>query len=55
MAFCGQSHIRYKVVIDNEIIEQINDFNYFRCNVSYCNKEDINFKLNRFERMCKAV
>lgn len=34
MAFLGKD-IRTKIVVDNNIIEQLSYFNYLGCNVSY--------------------
>jgi hypothetical protein len=51
MAFQGENHIRCKIVID-KTIEQVSSFKYLGFNVSYCLKEDINIKLNKFLRIC---
>jgi hypothetical protein len=51
MAFQGGNHIRCKTVIDNKTIEQVSGFKYLGFNVSYRLKEDINIKLNKFQRM----
>jgi hypothetical protein len=42
-------------VIDNKTIEQVLSFKYLGFNVSYCLKEDINIKLNKFQRMCGTI
>jgi hypothetical protein len=42
-------------VIDNKTIEQVSSFKYLGFNVSYCLKEDINIKLNKFKRMCGMI
>lgn len=55
MAFQGTNHKRCKIVIDNKSIEQVNNFNYLGFNVSYCQKNDINMKLNRFYNMCGTI
>lgn len=39
MAFEGTNHLRCKIVINGKIIEQVNNFNYLGCNVSYCQKK----------------
>jgi hypothetical protein len=49
MAFEGKNHTRWKIVIDNKITEQVTSFKYLGYNVSYCLKEDINIKLNKFQ------
>jgi hypothetical protein len=55
MAFQGKNYIRCKTVIDNKTIEQVSSFNYLGFNISYCLKEDINIKLNKFQRMCGMI
>jgi hypothetical protein len=52
MAFQGKNHIRCKIVVDNKTKEQISSFKYLGFNISYCLKEDINIKLNKFQRVC---
>jgi hypothetical protein len=51
MAFQGKNHIRCKLLIDNKTIQQVSSFKYLGFNVSYCLKEDINIKPNKFQRM----
>jgi hypothetical protein len=36
-------------------MEQVLSFKYLGFNVSYCLKEDINIKLNKFLKMCGTV
>jgi hypothetical protein len=55
MAFQRENHIRCKIVIDNKTIEQVSSFKYLGFNVSYCLKEDINIKLNKFQRICRTI
>lgn len=55
MAFEGTNHKRCKIMINNKLIEQVNNFNYLGFNVSYCQKNDINIKLNRFYNMCGTI
>jgi hypothetical protein len=51
----GKKHIRCKIVIDNKTTEQVSSFKYLGFNVSYCLKEDINIKLNKFQRMGETI
>jgi hypothetical protein len=55
MAFQGKTHIRCKIVIHNKTIEQVSSFKCLGFNVSYCLKEDINIKFNKFQRMCVTL
>jgi hypothetical protein len=55
VVYQGKNHIRCKIEIDNNITEQVSSFKYLGFNVSYCPKEDINIKLNKFQRMCRTV
>jgi hypothetical protein len=46
MAFRGKYPIRSKITVDNNsIIEQVSDFNYLGCNVTYQYEEDLNKKI----------
>ena len=52
MGFQGKEHMRTKTVINGNIIEQVRDFNYLGCNISYCEIQEVNKKVNKFQRMC---
>ena len=41
MGFQGKEHMRTTIVMNGKIIEQMRDFNYLGCNISYC---EISFK-----------
>jgi len=47
MAFRGRDPVRTKIVIDNNIIEQVNSFNYLG-NISYEKELDIDNKLHNY-------
>jgi hypothetical protein len=51
MALRGRYHIRSKIVINNEIIEQLNTFNYLGCTLSYEKEKNVANKLPEF---CKS-
>jgi hypothetical protein len=55
VAFQGKNHTRCKIVIDNKTIGQVSSFKYLGFNVSYRLKEDINIKLNKFQRSCGRI
>jgi hypothetical protein len=40
MAFKGSEHLTAKIIIDNKVTEQINEFNYLGYNVSYISNND---------------
>ena len=52
MGFQGKEHIRTKIVMNGKIIEQVKDFNYLGCNISYCERKEVNNKIYKFQRMC---
>ena len=45
MAFKGPWSVRSKIVLVGKIIEQVSEFNYLGCKLSYRNEEDINLSL----------
>ena len=38
MDFQGKEHMRTKIVMNGKITEQVRDFNYLGCNISYLEK-----------------
>jgi len=48
MAFKGRDPVRTKIVIDNNIIEQVNSFNCLRNMISYEKELDIDNKLHNY-------
>jgi len=48
MAFNGRDPVRSKIVINNNIIEQINIFSYPGYSVSYQNEKYITIKITKF-------
>ena len=55
MGFQGKEHMRTKIVINGKIIEQVRDFNYLGWNIFYCERKEVNNKLNKFQRMCGII
>ena len=51
MAFKGRDPVRTKIVIDNEIIKQVNSFNYLGNVMSYEKEMDIDNKLHNFLKL----
>jgi len=48
MAFKGRDPVRTKTVIDNQILEQVNSFNYLGNMISYENELDIDNELYNY-------
>ena len=48
MAFKGKDLVRSQISINNNIIEQINTFNYPACPISYQNEKAVTVKLSIF-------
>ena len=48
MAFRGTDSVRSKIVVNNNIIEQINTFTYLCCFVSYRNDKYVTVKISKF-------
>ena len=42
------------MVIYGNTIEQVRDFNYLGCNISYCERKEVN-KINELQRMCGTI
>jgi hypothetical protein len=55
MAFYGQNHIRCKLMIYSEIIEQIRRYHYLGYDVPYCCKLNVNVKLSKFQKTCGTI
>jgi hypothetical protein len=49
MASQGKYPIQSKIILNNKsIIEQVSNFNYLGCNVTYKYDEDLSYKLSKF-------
>jgi hypothetical protein len=55
MAFIRANTIRTKIVINDQIIEQVNSFNYLGCNLSYTSSRDTDNKLAKFQQLIGTV
>jgi hypothetical protein len=55
MTFLGKYEIRSKIVIKDDIIEQMRHFNYLCCDISYEKGNDIDNKLAKFRNVCGTV
>ena len=43
--FVGTDHLRTKIIINNETMEQVSQFTYLGCSISYQFSNDVEFKL----------
>ena len=43
--FVGTDHLRTKIIINNETLEQVSQFTYLGCSISYQFSNDVEFKL----------
>ena len=41
--------------MNGKIIEQVRDFNYIECNIPYCERNEVNNKVNKFQRMSDTI
>ena len=55
MAFQGKWPLRSKIVIDNVIMEQVNNFKYLGCEVSFDREHDIPQKIAKFNLICGTI
>ena len=46
--FVGTGHLRTKIIINDETLEQVNQFTYLGCNISYQFFNDVEFKMAKF-------
>jgi hypothetical protein len=55
MALKGKVNVRSKIVLNNNIIEQVNSFSYLGYTIAVTNNKDLEIKLNTFHQMCGAT
>jgi hypothetical protein len=55
MAFLGKYQIKSKIVIKDDIIEQVRHFNYLGCDISYEKDNDVDNKLAKFRNVCGTI
>ena len=46
--FVGIDHLRTKIIINDETVEQVIQFTYLGCSISYQFSNDVEFKLAKF-------
>jgi hypothetical protein len=53
--FVGTDHIRTKIIINDETLEQVNQFTYLGCNISYQFSNDLESKLAKFLQLIGTI
>jgi hypothetical protein len=48
-------HLRTKIIINDEILEQVSHFTYLGCSVSYQFSNDVEFKLGKFLQLVGTI
>ena len=51
----GTDHLRTKIIINDETIEQVSQFTYLGCSVSYQISNDVEFKLAKFSQLIGTI
>jgi hypothetical protein len=46
--FVGTNHLRTKIIINDETLEQVSQFTYLGCSISYQFSNYVEFKLPKF-------
>jgi hypothetical protein len=54
MALKGTMNVRTRILINN-IIEQLNSFNYLGYTITVSNNRDLEIKRNRFNQICSTI
>jgi len=53
--FMGADHIRTKIIINDEALEQVSQFTYLGCSISYQFSNDVEFKLTHFLHLIGTI
>ena len=53
--FVGTDHIRIKIIINDETLEQVSQFTYLGCSISYQFSNDAEFKLAKFLQLIGTI
>jgi hypothetical protein len=51
----GKINARTNTVINNNIIEHVNNFNYLEYAIAVSNNTDLEIKMNRFNQFCSTI
>jgi hypothetical protein len=55
MAFIGQEPVRCKITINDKIFEQVNEFKYLGCQISYEGERDVKNKISKFPQVTGTI
>jgi len=53
--FVGTDHLRTKIIINNETLEQVSQFTYLGSSISYKFSSDVEFKLAKFLQLIGTI
>jgi hypothetical protein len=53
--FAGTDHLRAKIIINNETLDQVSQFTYLGCSISYQVSKDVEFKLAKFLQLICTI
>ena len=53
--FVGTDHLRTKIIINDETLEQVIQFTYLGCSISYQFSNDVEFKLAKFLQLIGTI
>jgi hypothetical protein len=53
--FVGTDHLRAKIIINNETPDQVNQFMYLGCSISYQFSNDVELKLAKFLQLIGTI
>jgi len=53
--FVGTDHLRTKIIINDETLEQVSQFTYLVCSISYQFSNDVEIKLSKFLQIIDTI
>jgi len=53
--FVGTDHLRTKIIINDETLEQVSQVTYLSCSMSYQFSNDVEFKLAKFLQLIGTI
>jgi len=53
--FVGTDHLRTKIIINDKTLEQVSQFTYLSCSISYQFSNDVEFKLAKFLQFLQLI